>query len=66
MPVDRRWCKHCVKVTWHLREWSFPRSPALGLIALLALPIVWWYDPWDWTVCDRRAKREPVSQTRFR
>ena len=44
MLLKRRWCKDYAKVTWHRREWSFPRSPGLALIALLALPLVWWYD----------------------
>ncbi|MGA2704608.1 MAG: hypothetical protein ABSH35_26375 [Isosphaeraceae bacterium] len=40
MPEERRWCKHCARMTWHRREWTFPRSPGLALIALLALPLV--------------------------
>jgi len=34
----------------------------LALIALLALLLAWWYDPWDCTVCDRRARREQVKR----
>ncbi len=62
MPLERRWCKHSARVTWHRREWTFSRSQRWALIALLALPFVWWYDPWDCTVCDRRARRELVSR----
>jgi hypothetical protein len=58
MPQERRWCKYCARMTWHHREWRFPRSQGWGLIALLALPFVWWYDPWNWMTCDRRAREE--------
>ncbi len=61
MPQESHWCKHCAKATWHRREWPFPRSPELALTALLPLPFVWWHDPWDCTMCDRRARRELVK-----
>ncbi len=65
MALERRWCKHCARMTWHRREWTFPRSPGLALMALLALPLVRWYDPWDCTACDRRARRD-LSEKRDR
>jgi len=33
-------------VTWHRREWWFPRSHRWALVALLALPLLWLCDPW--------------------
>ncbi len=33
------------------REWTFQRSHRWVLIALLALPFVWWYDPWNFSAC---------------
>lgn len=61
MSVERRWRKHCAKVTWHRREWTFPRSHRWALIALLASPFVWCYDPWECMTCDRRAREELVK-----
>ena len=62
MPRELCLCQHCGMATWHYREWTFPRSPGLTLLSLLVLPLVWWYDPWDFAVCGRRARRELVKR----
>jgi len=62
MPQERRWYQDCAKVTLHHREWTFPRSHRWALIALLALPFLWWCDPWVCMTCDRRAREKLVKR----